>query len=599
MKSFVSAALAAAQLLLAGPVSAGALNRGHGMMEIGPIDTVVETHSKRAEQAGLNGWGTFDQLIDHANPKLGTFKQRYWYGAQYWKGPGSPIILVNPGEQAADGFNRTYTTAARLPGLFAQETGGAVVVMEHRYWGESSPYPELTIQNLKYLTLWNSLKDISYFANNFVPPFDPSGGSSPKNAPWVFSGGSYSGALAGWSAALDPGTIWAYHGTSGVVEAIGDFWQYFVPVQEATPQNCSRDLSATIDSIDLVLKLGTPKQKHDLKQKFLLTDLTDADFASALEYGPWSWQSSQFYSTTTQGFNPYYQFCDYIENVWPNSTNPVPGAKGVGVAKALEGYAKWFKEVELPGSRSSLRRALSELRNADATVFALYSLRGWRVCRVAGHLQHGLLSEPERVQPRLPRLDCRQLFQPPVELAALQRAVRASQIRPLDSEANHSLRSFEYWQDGAPVGRPTIVSRLVTADYWRQQCNLWFPRSQGGGGVGIAQGKRANDVNRWTGGWSATKTKRLMYANGGLDPWRDSTVSSIFRPGGPLKSTEQLPVRVIAGGMHCSDLYGPNWGVNPGVQQIVNDEVANIKTWIAEFYELNNKSERSEPRPRL
>ncbi|KAK3384098.1 serine-type peptidase-like protein [Lasiosphaeria ovina] len=557
MKSSVSAALAAAQLLLAGAVSAGALNRGHGMMEIGPIDTVVETHSKRAEQAGLNGWGTFDQLIDHANPKLGTFKQRYWYGAQYWKGPGSPIILVNPGEQAADGFNRTYTTAARLPGLFAQETGGAVVVMEHRYWGESSPYPELTIQNLKYLTLWNSLKDISYFANNFVPPFDPSGGSSPKNAPWVFSGGSYSGALAGWSAALDPGTIWAYHGTSGVVEAVGDFWQYFVPVQEATPQNCSRDLSATIDSIDLVLKLGTPKQKHDLKQKFLLTDLTDADFASALEYGPWSWQSSQFYSTTTQGFNPYYQFCDYVENVWPNSTNPVPGAKGVGVAKALEGYAKWFKEVELPGT-------------CEAGGYA-----EWQ-----GTYNTGCYQNQNASNPAYHDLTVGNYF---------------------NRQWNWLLcnEPFEYWQDGAPLGRPTIVSRLVTADYWRQQCNLWFPRSQGGGGVGIAQGKRANDVNRWTGGWSATKTKRLMYANGGLDPWRDSTVSSIFRPGGPLKSTEKLPVRVIAGGMHCSDLYGPNWSVNPGVQQIVNDEVANIKTWIAEFYEVNNKSERSEPRPRL
>lgn len=39
--------------------------------------------------------------------------------------------------------------------------------------------------------------------------------------------------------------------------------------------------------------------------------------ASALENGPWTWQSSQFYSESTLGYNPYYRFCDYIEvNSW-------------------------------------------------------------------------------------------------------------------------------------------------------------------------------------------------------------------------------------------------------------------------------------------
>jgi hypothetical protein len=119
-----------------------------------------------------------------------------------------------------------------------------------------------------------------YFVNNFNAPFDPSGNSGPRSAPWIFIGGSYSGALAGWLAALKPGTFWAYHGTSGVVEAISDFWQYFVPVQEATPQNCSKDLSAVVNYIDDVLKHGSEKQKNKLKAKFMLEELEDKDFAS-------------------------------------------------------------------------------------------------------------------------------------------------------------------------------------------------------------------------------------------------------------------------------------------------------------------------------
>ena len=67
-----------------------------------------------------------------------------------------------------------------------------------------------------------------------------------------------------------------------------------------------------------------------------------------MEYGPWTWQSNQFYSTKVLGYSPYHQFCDYVENVWANSTKRVPGPRGVGVKKALDGYAKWFVEVQLP-----------------------------------------------------------------------------------------------------------------------------------------------------------------------------------------------------------------------------------------------------------
>lgn len=269
-------ALRLGPLIMAG--AAGAVFTRYRGMEIGPIDPVTEHLSKRAES--FNGWGTFDQLLDHSRPELGTFKQRFWYGTEFWKGPGSPIILVNPGEQSAEGFNKTYTTTQRLSGLFAKETGGAVVIMEHRYWGGSSPFDKLTVKNLQYLTLFNSIKDISYFAANFIPPFDTSGKSSPGRAPWVFSGGSYSGALAGWSATLDPGTIWAYHGTSGVVEAVGDFWQYFVPVLEATPKNCSADVQAVVAHVDNVMRHGNRLEKLNLKAKFKLEDLTDADFGA-------------------------------------------------------------------------------------------------------------------------------------------------------------------------------------------------------------------------------------------------------------------------------------------------------------------------------
>jgi len=35
---------------------------------------------------------TFEQLIDHENPNLGTFSQFYYYSTEFYKGPGSPVV---------------------------------------------------------------------------------------------------------------------------------------------------------------------------------------------------------------------------------------------------------------------------------------------------------------------------------------------------------------------------------------------------------------------------------------------------------------------------------------------------------------------------
>ncbi|KAL8354216.1 hypothetical protein RB601_003867 [Gaeumannomyces tritici] len=240
----------------------------------------------------------------------------------------------------------------------AEKIGAAVVVVEHRYWGESTPYKVLTSENLKYLDLKNSIQDMVYFAHNFKAPFDPAeGATAPGRVPWLYSGGSYSGALAGWIAAKAPGTFWAIHGSSGVVEAVADMWTMFVPVQEAMPRNCSRDVSAAIDYMDGILMSGSQAQKDKLKAKFKLDGLSDADFGQAIENGPWLWQSTQFYSANKDlggpGFNSFHRFCDYVEGAWPGSTTPVPGEKGVGSCKAVEGYAKWFTELWLPGQCES------------------------------------------------------------------------------------------------------------------------------------------------------------------------------------------------------------------------------------------------------
>lgn len=186
------------------------------------------TLSKRdtAATASTSGLLSFEQLLDHNDPSKGTFSQRVWYNSEFWSGPGAPVVFFTPGEEEADEYTG-YLTNETITGVFAQEIGGAVVMMEHRYWGESSPYSVLTSENLTYLTLEQSIKDTTYLARNIQLPFDTNGSSLAPHAPWVMAGGSYSGALTGWVEQIDPGTYWAYYATSAVVEVVFDFVSRF------------------------------------------------------------------------------------------------------------------------------------------------------------------------------------------------------------------------------------------------------------------------------------------------------------------------------------------------------------------------------------
>lgn len=67
----------------------------------------------------------------------------------------------------------------------------------------------------------------------------------------------------------------------------------------------------------------------------------------AITNGPWLWQDMNFVS----GYSRFYKFCDAVENVTPGAKS-VPGPEGVGLEKALQGYASWFNSTYLPGCKS-------------------------------------------------------------------------------------------------------------------------------------------------------------------------------------------------------------------------------------------------------
>jgi Serine carboxypeptidase S28 len=172
----------------------------------------------------------------------------------------------------------SYATTARTTGVIAQEIGAALIVLEHRYWGFSSPFQELTTENMQYLTLKNAIADLNYFALTAKLPFDTNCASNADKAPWVLVGGSYSGALTAWTeATTKPSVMWAYYASSAVVETIGNYWSYFLTETENMPQNCSTDISLVVKYLDNIGETGTLQQQDAVKQLFGLGGLAHYD----------------------------------------------------------------------------------------------------------------------------------------------------------------------------------------------------------------------------------------------------------------------------------------------------------------------------------
>jgi glutamate synthase domain-containing protein 1 len=114
------------------------------------------------------------------------------------------------------------------------------------------------------------------------------------------------------------------------------------------PQNYGNDVTLVIDHIDEVLTTGTSDEIYALKKLFGLEAVEhNDDFASALQNGPWAWQENSFYT----GYSGFFQFCDAVENAVPGSNTTTP-ATGVGLEKALVGYANWVKTSLIPGCKS-------------------------------------------------------------------------------------------------------------------------------------------------------------------------------------------------------------------------------------------------------
>ncbi|BFZ54197.1 hypothetical protein PYCC9005_001230 [Savitreella phatthalungensis] len=228
--------------------------------------------------------GTFDQPIDHTSSgNVSTFKQRFWVNDDWYAGKG-PIVLLLGGE--ADATKRLSTLQTGIGNIIAEETDSKAILIEHRYYGQSLPFPDYKTENLKYLTVNQTLHDFVNFRKTAGKQL-----GVESSAPWIVWGAGYGGVLAAILRKQYPDLFVGAVVSSGSLHRSSDFWEYWTTIMERMPASCRDAVVRSVEYIDNQFDKGAVQQ---IKSDFFMDTLDDTDFLNSLTIPLSFWQAQRW-----------------------------------------------------------------------------------------------------------------------------------------------------------------------------------------------------------------------------------------------------------------------------------------------------------------
>ncbi|XP_048530658.1 probable serine protease EDA2 isoform X1 [Triticum urartu] len=225
------------------------------------------------------------QTLDHFSPTdHRQFKQRYYEFLDYHRAPNGPVFLNICGEASCSGISNNYLA------VMAKKFGAALVSPEHRYYGKSSPFEDLTTENLRFLSSKQALSDLAVFRQYYQETLNAKYNRSGADNSWFVFGGSYSGALSAWFRLKFPHLTCGSLASSGVVLAVYNFTDFDKQIGESAGPECKGALQEVTRLVDGQLQSGHNSVKELFGAKMLENDgdflylLADAA-AIAFQYG--------------------------------------------------------------------------------------------------------------------------------------------------------------------------------------------------------------------------------------------------------------------------------------------------------------------------
>ncbi|KAB5559757.1 peptidase S28 [Coniochaeta sp. 2T2.1] len=464
----------------------------------------------------------------------GFFNLRYWFDASHYK-PGGPVIVLQSGETSGEG--RLPFLQKGIVAQLSQATNGLGVILEHRYYGTSFPVPDLSTENMRFLTTDQALADMAYFARNVVfEGLEHRNLTSYENA-YIAYGGSYAGAFVAILRKQYPDVYWGAISSSGVTEAIYDYWQYYDAAKLYAPQDCvnaTERLTNVVDNI-LIGKNGTDYPQK-LKSAFGLGNLTRSDdFAYAISSGIAGLQSTNW--DPAENSTDFGLYCNNVSSsdvLYPgfeelrSEVRDLIAAGGgytdeVGFENQMLNYIGWINSTVVATCKKESQEAC--FTNYNSTFYEQDTLeddwRSWpyQYCTQWGYLQTG---------------------------------------------------------SGVPADQLPLISRLIDLDFNSIVCREAF---------NITGPPDVDAINKY-GGFQISYP-RLAIIDGEKDPWRAATPHAIGQPDRPNTASE--PFILIKDGVHHWDENGvfPNETTPEFPPQPVADtqkmEAMFVQEWMMEW----------------
>ncbi|RMZ68447.1 extracelular serine carboxypeptidase [Pyrenophora seminiperda CCB06] len=421
----------------------------------------------------------------------GSFNLRYWFDDTYYK-PGGPVFVLLGGE--TDGADRLPFLQKGIVHQVIKATGGMGVILEHRYYGKSFPVPDLTTKNMRFLSTEQALAEIDYFARNVKFEGIDADLTAP-NTPWVVYGGSYAGAQAAFLRVVYPDTFWGAISSSGVTEAIYDYWQYYEPARLFGPPDCIKNTQLMIDVVDgILIRQNDTSMVQSLKDVFGLGGVTDnRDFANQLNGVAYLQSTNWDPELNSAGL---YTYCQNITAEKPMGENLRPT---VAKLTAAAGYKNdtAVQNVMLNAIAWLNSTVLSSWRESNATQDSYFTM-----------LNSSLLQSNTAIS----------------DYGAV-------------SWSYQVCTEWGYIQTGnTPADIMPLVSRVLDVEYLTFFCRAQF---------GITTPPAIENVNKY-GGYNI-EYERLAIIGGNADPWRPAT--PLWFPDS-RNDTVEKPWHLISHGVH-------------------------------------------------
>jgi hypothetical protein len=391
----------------------------------------------------------------------------------------------------------------------------------------------LATDRLQFLTVEQALADLAGFVEFYKERAQAVCPAAARAKVFTF-GGSYPGALSAWFRIQYPNHTSGSLASSGVVDAVLDFWQFDNQIAETVGPECAAALRSATAALEAAVGAGGASRDAALALYALDADadLSAADFlymvadgaAMAVQYG----HRSELCAEMAKAADPSVADPSVADLSGRNFApeHPRRDVAGPGALPApARAMAAFTLETWGPSFAKDCFYSTACLRDAD---------RG---------------GDPSRWQPT----------------ARSWRWQKCSQLA--------------YWQ-AAPTAAespvPSVRAATLTIEALSAQCAEAF-------GAGYA---RAPDVEAFNavfggatptfvGGWKGAPGN-IFFTNGGDDPWQRASVAHDLQPGMPEDTA-----RCVDCG-HCGDLHAPTAKDPPELQAQRARFRALLAQWMAE-----------------